>query len=519
MAGMAALAGCAPVAAPAPSAAPAGDAAAEQQVSKLAGEIVISISGVNAVSEQAQQAMSNLYRESRPDVELVWELPNLPTGQYDQWLGTQVAAGSIRPDIVSGNYFATFDGYVNLDKFRKMVNPHTGNTWDNDMNFDAVRGINPKGERYLAVMRAVHTYYFYNMDIFDEAGVTPPATWAEFVSACEALDAAGYVPVSANYVWQVPQWLSEIYFDQYHVDWVEAVRAQPGDWRYDPAIDGVFEFDASDPFIHNKYSFNTQRFYKGIMDGDLRFDTEQIAEIVRNMAQIFPQYAVEDLFVINDPYPPFLQQQAAIMANGTWSLSTLRRDLESISPERLEELGISGTDIRPFRWGTFENPSMEGPLVLTPAKAVESAPGPYLSIVDKDQVQVERALDFVMFWTSAPGYTAFMEGEIAAERFSPGGPLLINGVEEPAEYAELWADLEFTGNAEANYNGFWSRNVGGDYRTDHFNMLKSALEGNTSPEDFGQQLQEYVTSNLEGYIELIGLTMEDIENPARQPGA
>lgn len=519
VAGLGLLAACTPAAMPAAAPTPTsltGTGEQAQPPAQAAGELVISIS--SDIPEAAQEAMNSAYRETFPNVELVWELPVQDAGQYPQWLGTQVAAGNVRPDIVSGNYFSNFDGYVNLDKFRKMVNPHTGNPWDYDLDFDAFRGLNTKGERIMAAMRSVHTYYFYNQDIFDEVGVTPPTSWDGFADTCERLEAAGYVPLSINYIWQAPQWLAEIYFDQYHVNWIEAVRAQPGDWNFDPGLDGMFEFDAADPFIHNKYTYNVQRFYKAVRDGDLRFNTAEVAEIAANMAKVFPRYATEDFFVISDPYLPFLQGQAAIMSNGTWALSTLRRDMESISPERLEELGIESSDVTSFRWSTFENPSMEGSLVQTPAKAVESAPGPYLSIIEKSQEQVERALNFVMFWTSAPGYTAFMEGSIAANEFSPAGPLLVKGVEEPPEYAELWETLEFKGNAEVNYNGFWTSCGGGNFQTDVRNLLKDALEGTTAPDAYAKQLQDYISANLDDIIVQVGLTAEDVDNPARQPG-
>ena len=41
--------------------------------------------------------------------------------------------------------------------------------------------------------------YFYIPAIFQAAGVdTPPATWAEFLSACEKIKAAGYVPITSD---------------------------------------------------------------------------------------------------------------------------------------------------------------------------------------------------------------------------------------------------------------------------------------------------------------------------------
>lgn len=170
-----------------------------------------------------------------------------------------------------------------------------------------------------------------------------------------------------------------------------------------------------------------------------------MADLANNMAKMFPEYATEDFFVISDAYAPFLQQQTAIMSNGTWSI-TMIRDMESISPERLEQLKIE-TDISPFAWATFENPSMMTSLVKTSAKAVESAPGPYLSIINKNQEQVDRSLAFVMLST-APGFNLWNEGLRQANEFSPAGPLLVNDMQDPPEIQELWDQLTFTGNAE-----------------------------------------------------------------------
>ena len=41
--------------------------------------------------------------------------------------------------------------------------------------------------------------FFYNQDIFDEAGVTAiPATWAELLDACQKIKDAGYIPITCD---------------------------------------------------------------------------------------------------------------------------------------------------------------------------------------------------------------------------------------------------------------------------------------------------------------------------------
>ncbi|WP_020580430.1 ABC transporter permease subunit [Actinopolymorpha alba] len=257
---------------------------------KLRGRLVVGI--IQDPPDAAKEALTKAYRQRQPDVELVWETKDFggPDG-YVNWLGTQLAAGKVRPDIVSGNYVPTFRGYLNFEEYRNAVNPYTGNPWSKDLDFDSGRELNAWAERYLLTTQAAHVNWFYNKALLDRADVEPPATWAEFANVCAALQAADVTPVSANFQWQVPQWLTEIYFDQYHVDWVETVRAREGDWNFDPEVDGKFSLDPAEPNIHSLYTYSPQRFYQGLADHTLRFDTPAMADLVGNFAKVFPKYA------------------------------------------------------------------------------------------------------------------------------------------------------------------------------------------------------------------------------------
>ena len=491
-------------------------AQAEVDESK-SGTIVISI--IQDRDESVVQALADAYKEIRPNVEILWENSGAGAGEYPAWLGTQVAAADIRPDIVSGNYFNSFTGYFDFNTVRYLPNPHTGNLWDQDLDWNFFVSQNAQGQRYMLPTRAVHIMWFYNKAMFEQAGVEPPTTWDEFAEVCQALAEAlpDVAPVVANYQWQVPQWLAETTFDQYHIDWIETVRSQPGDWNYNPAVDDNFVFDPSNPDIHNTYTYNPARFLAALRDGTLRFDTPQIEEINRNVAKIFPQYAVDDFFVISDPYPRFIAGQAAIMFNGTWAVGSLERDNAAMTPERLEELGLEGTEFEPVDWGTFEMPPMEGPLVISPTRSVESATGEYISIIEKNQEQTELALDFVQFWLSNVGYQPYVEAMFeAGDNFS--GPLKVLNVDEPPEIAALWEGVRFLGNAEINYNGFYTGMGGGDLLTEARNIWKDGLEGTIEHSEVGPALQKLMEDNFDTILERASLTHEDLDNPARQPG-
>lgn len=491
---------------------------AAAQGQQLSGQIVIAIK--QNPSDAAKKALTDAYNAQQPEVEIVWETQDSDADDYSTFLGTQLAAGDIRLDVVSSNYLDTYKGYVNFDRYRSSLNSYTGNPWDQDIDWDSI-GTNSAGERNLISTRAARIGWFYNKGMFAEAGVEPPTNWTEFVDVCTKLHDAGITPVVSNYDWMIPQWISEIYFDQYHSDWVETIRAQPGDWNYDPDRDGSFVFDPTDPNLYNSFTYNAQRFWQAIRDGGIRVDTPAVAEIARNMSAAFPRFATGDFFVMGDPYPAFLQQQAAMMVDGSYSLNSLKTDLESLTPERLESLGIDASSVSTFEWSIFPIAPMEGPLVKSPkVRGVEGGAGEYVGIVDKSQEQTDLVVDFVRFWLSSAGYQPYLEAQIAAPGYSPSGPSRIHGIEDPPEIAALFDLMPALGNAEQDFFQVWTSGVSGDptSRQDLRNLFKSVLEESITPEDYAAQLQEYFTDNLDNFLELSGLTPADIDNPARQPG-
>ncbi|MBP1988598.1 ABC-type glycerol-3-phosphate transport system substrate-binding protein [Paenibacillus eucommiae] len=489
---------------------------AETEKKQYSGEIVISLDNTSA---EGFASLQEAYKKVQPDVKLVWEPKGGPGTDYPSVLGTMLAAGTPRPDIVAGAYMPTYDKFLNFDKYRYQTNPYTGNKWDEDLDFNFWVGKNAKGERSVLTTQSVHIMWFYNKDIFNKLNLVPPTNWDEMVEVSKKISDAGIIPIASSYGYKVPLWMNEIYMDQFTRDWHDLVRAQPGDYNYDDDVDGTFVADPNDPFINLKYNFNQARFYKGIKDGTIRFDTPEVAELVTNMAKLFPKYAQKDFFVSNDDYPLFLQQKAAMIIDGTWSLPTVKKDMENLNdPKRLEELQIKDSGaLKPFEWGTFENPPMVGSLVQGPVRSVESATGEYISIVDKNQEQSDMVLDFVMFWLSKPGYQAWVDGQVKANKFIPGGPIMIKGVEVPEDIKELFGNVKMLGNAEIVLNNLLLTRVA-DVDKANFNLYKEALEGKITPEDFGKKLQESWTKNFDEIIKQAGLTADNIEHPDRAPG-
>jgi hypothetical protein len=161
---------------------------------------------------------------------------------------------------------------------------------------------------------------------------------------------------------------------------------------------------------------------------------------------------------------------------------------------------------------------MEGDLVKSKPRSVESATGEYVGIVNKSQEQVDLCVDFMLFWLSPAGYQPYLDASADDPTFSPGGPLQIVGVEDTPKVKELFANIPNSGNAEAAYNGVWTSGGDSEFSIGCRDLFKNALEGSIAPEDYATQLQAYFQDNFDAYLELAQMTQADIDDPSRQPG-
>jgi raffinose/stachyose/melibiose transport system substrate-binding protein len=73
---------------------------------------------------------------------------------------------------------------------------------------------------------------WYNTAILEEAGVEPPTTWEELLAACDAINAAGYVPIASGNkdLWPAGNWLSHL------------VSRVVGEESYDAVLGGEGKF-------------------------------------------------------------------------------------------------------------------------------------------------------------------------------------------------------------------------------------------------------------------------------------
>lgn len=474
----------------------------------------------------AQDRLAEMYYDHHPEAYIVWEGAGGGPGMtYPTWLGAMLAAGDPYPDIVSGNYASAYGNFVDMAKHRMAINPYSGRPWNDDLDWNWI-GRGAMGGRITVLKtRAVHCMWFWNKELFAKVGLNkPPDDWNEWVEISSELKAAGITPVIVNWSFQLPQWTTGAYYDLFcRNERYEYGRALEGDWCWDPDVDGTLKYDPNDPDHDLSYTFSGQRYLRNVLDGAKRYDTPEVETIVHEFTRMFPRYATDDMFVLHDYYPPFLQQQGAVMSAHTSSLAFLHNDFKVFSEARREALAL-GRDVRidPFEFGTFENPPMISPLVDGPIRAVESSTTMWWSVIQKDQKQTDAAIDFVKFWLSPKGYQAWIDFQYKDPNhpYSPPGILMVKDVKEPPGYAELFKDVKMLGNSEIAYNVFnrWGTSGSTLYARCE-DLFKDALQEKMSPAEYGKRLQANILDGWEEVLAAARMTPEDIANPERRPAS
>lgn len=186
--------------------------------------------------------------------------------------------------------------------------------------------------------------FWYNKQMFEDAQVTPPTTFSEFLDACEALKAAGYTPISVSGKdnWQILRYLLMITY------------------RY-----------ADNDFLYN------------LAQGDQKMDSEigrKAAEFVQTLGTNYFQsgFASTDYTGASDY---FTGGSAAMYYQGTWDLSFMEN--ESLSDEMKDNIGY------------FLLPTVEaGETAVGTSNFVSNSTMPIAFGADKFDEETERFIEF-----------------------------------------------------------------------------------------------------------------------------
>ena len=486
----------------------------------LSGTITIGVVARTG-SQEGYEAVAAAYKEKHPNVNIVIDLK--AQDGYADWIASLNNVDN--PDVDIAEFTAAgFDHnrLLVLSDYLDIDSPYSDGTWGDQFENAGLTASAVTGELVELSLFSTQIMWIYNQAIFDEVGVEPPTTWDEFVVVCEKIAAAGYQPIAQNYQY-LTEWLAQIYMDQTTRSTLSYIAAQPGDFCYDPDVDGKWTLDITDPYndTTDKVNQNIVRALKAVKEGVLSLDTVGARTVWNNFAKVFPHYAGGDAFFtvggdgISDL---FYQSKAAMTFQGGWALIDFQRTLD--------ELQANGSYVDPngntvsadvFTLGTFSMPSMTGDGIEAPVRTIE-VPTSDFCILKKDQEHNDLVMDFIMFYTSEEGMSLYVDAMLAAGG-TMDGPCLVNGVNYPDKYAPMFENLKSIGNVQVGYAYCFASSV--PYITESArefdNMAYEYLNGRMSVDDFMSGANANILKYLPYLQQALNISDADIQNPANAP--
>jgi len=520
------------------------------EAADLSGTITISFAGNDT---QTWESMCAAYQELHPNVSCVVELR--PGEGYQEFIRAQFAGGEPTFSLVNANVVADLindKAFLDMSAYLDKVSPYTGKPWREDMDEAALGNMrNPlTGEIPVLNLETVQVLWFYNKDAFAKAGILEDAeavaatannqpTWEQFLNWCDALKAAGYAPVSIsgdyNSFWAGAfGWIARMYADQYTRDEAEIVRCQAGDYCFREGVDDQWVYDPTDPFNDDNtdITFNPVRKMIALRDGVQSVSGPAWRAMYENFKQFSDRCAPDGWIGTTDAYPLFLTQKAAIRLDGAWLLTNFEKNIRSLAEGTYSY--AAGEEGAPtptpsaddqaatvFELGTFNNPSMEGPEVDSPARTIEVNIG-FWGVPKKDQAQNDLEMDFIMFVTSPEGFGLYLQNKLDPNNPNGGiaGPPAVRDAQLPPELADRFAGLRLIGNTEKDTAGSYRSRGVNDFQPSVREWVDLAQQYFTNEITLDQFLESYEQSlmnNFDGILEHSNITPQDLEDPTKKP--
>ncbi|MBI5095072.1 MAG: extracellular solute-binding protein [Candidatus Hydrogenedentes bacterium] len=318
--------------------------------------------------------IANEWESLHPGVKVVFV--KQPVGDYLTWLLTQVKGG-MGPDILwaEGNWcndYAKNNWFVRLNTYLEAPNPYVpGNQRWRDLFYEhwLQTKVAPDGSLYTLSIDLNETGVYYNKDIFHEAGMEPPTTWAEMIESCRKLEAADCVPfaISAKQYGSF-SWAKWALHDQLWSDLLSEI-----------AVHGAVGLVNDQEMV--------RAYHKGLWSPrDPRY-TEML-RILKDWSQYWNRDAMAGT---PDEERLFRMGKAAMYLQGGWYMPNLLRD-----------------PLRTFEFGVFPLPGITK--VTSPYGLEKAGPAPGVGGASATQYAItsnaarrgrlELAVDFMRFFTA-----------------------------------------------------------------------------------------------------------------------
>ena len=307
--------------------------------------------GTNTAAPVVEELVSRFNEEYAGQYRIeVEEIPG--DANYADRIQVQISSGKLPPVVYGGGY-SLLDLALEADlvvDLTDVVNedPEWASMYEND----AWQAANCRdGKIYASSNEGQLIGYFYNKELFDQAGIQPATTWNEFFDNCDKLLAAGITPLAMDTA--DGAWVSMLLMG--------AMVATSGD-------EGLEFMNTMNPTDYN---------------------TPEMIAAAEKIQKMYQNYTTQD--AIGGKYENaannFLAGQTAMLANGPWMIGDFS-DTSMTEEGFADKVGVA----------------------LFPGNFVYDAPIQGYIVTKQDDPKVEEAaIEMVKFFTSAEAQQTAME--------------------------------------------------------------------------------------------------------------
>jgi raffinose/stachyose/melibiose transport system substrate-binding protein len=367
---------------------------------------------------------------------IVFDFEEMPTTDaFNQKIKLLISSGDL-PDVVltGGNNFtemaaragkiADLTSYFNDDpEWKGIFDPAS-------LDYNSV-----DGKIYAVPTQKEVTFLYYNKELFQKAGITPPAvafeTWEEFFAVCEKFKAQGIIPVgmdTADF-----GWLSNLWFS---------------------ALIGTGS-DAGNKWMNSYQPRN--------------YNTPELVAAAATLQQMLANYTTAD--AVGGNYDPmathFFNGEVAMFPNGPWMIPDFKND-EKAPVGFYEKVGV----------------------MLMPKFGMSMVPSPGDMVGAKDPEKIAAAVAFLKFETSLDNQIKALE----MTGLQPESPKVIIPDSIKKNDPLMAAVLDLQTKAKLTYGQnqiYWYQNT-----LDTFSLqLPELANGKLSPSGFCAKLTEAAERN------------------------
>lgn len=185
------------------------------------GSVEITLAGPNQWNNNpksfgpAWEDLIKRFEQKEPDIKVNTTV--LPIPEFASTLSTQLTAGTA-PELIFNQTPHEADQVVPLTTYLMKPNPYApdADKWldlfnQNYFGPKASGARNAKNEYEWVPFNLVIVGVYYNKDILDKAGVTPPLkTYGDLIDACGKIKTAGYIPFAMDNGWLGQGWTYNI---------------------------------------------------------------------------------------------------------------------------------------------------------------------------------------------------------------------------------------------------------------------------------------------------------------------